>query len=40
MNAALPAQAAKTFSAWENPMGTDGFDFNEYAPTDPKAMGE
>ena len=25
---------------WENPMGTDGFEFIEYAAPDPKAMGE
>jgi 4-hydroxyphenylpyruvate dioxygenase len=25
---------------WENPMGTDGFEFVEYAAPDPKAMGE
>jgi len=25
--------------AWENPMGTDGFEFIEYAAPDPKAMG-
>jgi len=34
-NAATPAT-----SAWENPMGTDGFEFIEYAAPDPKAMGE
>jgi 4-hydroxyphenylpyruvate dioxygenase len=27
-------------SAWDNPMGTDGFEFIEYAAPDPKAMGE
>src|SRR5687767_3945681 len=26
--------------AWENPMGTDGFEFIEYAAPDPRAMGE
>ena len=26
-------------SAWENPMGTDGFEFIEYAAPDPQAMG-
>ena len=31
------AQAATT---WDNPMGTDGFEFIEYAAPDPKAMGE
>jgi 4-hydroxyphenylpyruvate dioxygenase len=24
---------------WENPMGTDGFEFIEYAAPDPGAMG-
>ena len=27
-------------TAWENPMGTDGFEFIEYAAPDPRAMGE
>jgi 4-hydroxyphenylpyruvate dioxygenase len=27
-----------TFSAWDNPMGTDGFEFIEYAAPDPLAM--
>jgi 4-hydroxyphenylpyruvate dioxygenase len=27
------------FEPWENPMGTDGFEFIEYAAPDPKAMG-
>jgi 4-hydroxyphenylpyruvate dioxygenase len=27
------------FQAWENPMGTDGFEFIEYAAPDPAAMG-
>ncbi|HEY0887635.1 MAG TPA: 4-hydroxyphenylpyruvate dioxygenase [Ramlibacter sp.] len=27
-------------AAWENPMGTDGFEFIEYAAPDPRAMGE
>jgi 4-hydroxyphenylpyruvate dioxygenase len=40
MNAALPQQATQRFQAWENPMGTDGFEFIEYAAPDPKAMGE
>ena len=40
MNAALPQQAAQAVTAWENPMGTDGFEFIEYAAPDPKAMGE
>ena len=40
MNKALPQSATQQFSAWENPMGTDGFEFIEYAAPDPKAMGE
>ncbi|HSH90422.1 MAG TPA: 4-hydroxyphenylpyruvate dioxygenase [Ramlibacter sp.] len=40
MNKALPASATQTLSGWENPMGTDGFEFIEYAAPDPKAMGE
>src|SRR4051812_20943715 len=28
-----------TFTPWENPAGTDGFEFIEYAAPDPKAMG-
>ena len=42
MNAALPdaiAQTAQTAQTWENPMGTDGFEFIEYAAPDPVAMG-
>ena len=27
-------------AAWDNPMGTDGFEFIEYAAPDPAAMGE
>src|SRR5574337_185768 len=27
-------------TSWDNPMGTDGFEFIEYAAPDPKAMGE
>ena len=30
---------ATTASAWPNPMGTDGFEFIEYAAPDPAAMG-
>src|SRR2546423_14859459 len=26
-------------AAWENPIGTDGFEFVEYAAPDPKALG-
>ena len=40
MNKALPASATQSFSGWDNPMGTDGFEFIEYAAPDPKAMGE
>jgi len=29
-----------TFTPWDNPMGTDGFEFIEYAAPDPKAMGQ
>ena len=32
------ASAQATTSAWENPMGTDGFEFIEYAAPDPAAM--
>jgi len=45
MNAALPAQATQNTTAspptaaWDNPMGTDGFEFIEYAAPDPQAMG-
>jgi 4-hydroxyphenylpyruvate dioxygenase len=28
------------FTPWDNPMGTDGFEFVEFAAPDPKAMGE
>jgi 4-hydroxyphenylpyruvate dioxygenase len=31
--------APDTRSAWDNPMGTDGFEFIEYAAPDPAAMG-
>ena len=36
MNKPLCAEANAT---WDNPMGTDGFEFIEYAAPDPKAMG-
>ena len=39
MNAPLPPAATQPTS-WDNPMGTDGFEFIEYAAPDPKAMGE
>jgi 4-hydroxyphenylpyruvate dioxygenase len=28
------------FVPWDNPMGTDGFEFIEYAASDPVAMGK
>lgn len=31
---------ATAFTPWENPMGTDGFEFIEYAAPDPAAMGK
>ena len=31
---------APTVTPWDNPMGTDGFEFIEYAAPDPKAMAE
>ena len=40
MNAALPAAATHATAAWDNPMGTDGFEFIEYAAPDPQAMGQ
>ncbi|MEJ7931012.1 4-hydroxyphenylpyruvate dioxygenase [Ramlibacter sp. AN1015] len=42
MNAPLPDTATRSSSqpgAWDNPMGTDGFEFIEYAAPDPDAMG-
>ena len=39
MNASLPASATADLSTWDNPMGTDGFEFIEYAAPDPAAMG-
>src|SRR6185312_14503786 len=36
MNAPQPLASA---TAWDNPMGTDGFEFIEYAAPDPAAMG-
>lgn len=39
MNAALSGQALEPTDAWDNPMGTDGFEFIEYAAPDPAAMG-
>ncbi len=40
MNAPAPTQTLQGESAWENPMGTDGFEFIEYAAPDPAAMGK
>jgi 4-hydroxyphenylpyruvate dioxygenase len=39
MDAALPVDASRRIDGWDNPMGTDGFEFIEYAAPDPKAMG-
>lgn len=43
MNAAItrpaPSSAPAAPAAWDNPMGTDGFEFIEYAAPDPAAMG-
>ena len=39
MNAALPETATAPQDAWDNPMGTDGFEFIEYAAPDPAALG-
>src|SRR6266536_1547935 len=33
------AMASVYPSLWENPLGTDGFEFVEYAATDPAALG-
>jgi 4-hydroxyphenylpyruvate dioxygenase len=35
----MDAPTARSFKGWDNPMGTDGFEFIEYAAPDPKAMG-
>ena len=40
MNAPLPKLSAHQKAAWDNPMGTAGFEFIEYAAPDPVAMGE
>src|SRR3954469_3643099 len=40
VNKALPQTLTQQTSAWDNPMGTDGFEFIEYAAPDPKAMGQ
>lgn len=35
----MPTAASTPPSTWDNPMGTDGFEFIEYAAPDPAAMG-
>jgi len=39
MTAATPHQTIE-FTTWDNPMGTDGFEFIEYAAPDPVVMGK
>ncbi|OOG49919.1 4-hydroxyphenylpyruvate dioxygenase [Polaromonas sp. C04] len=39
MTATSPATTPQPATAWDNPMGTDGFEFIEYAAPDPAAMG-
>lgn len=39
MPAPLPQASAPSVATWDNPMGTDGFEFIEYAAPDPAAMG-
>jgi hypothetical protein len=39
MNAALIPTPTCPATALDNPMGTDGFEFIEYAAPDPQAMG-
>ena len=39
MSAPAPHETIE-FTTWENPMGTDGFEFIEYAAPDPVAMGK
>ena len=39
MTASTPQSPAQPASGWDNPMGTDGFEFIEYAAPDPAAMG-
>jgi 4-hydroxyphenylpyruvate dioxygenase len=34
------SESTETFVPWDNPMGTDGFEFIEYAAPDPEAMGK
>ncbi|MEX8192578.1 4-hydroxyphenylpyruvate dioxygenase [Comamonas guangdongensis] len=40
MTAPQPQSNASHFQTWDNPMGTDGFEFVEYAAPDPVAMGQ
>jgi 4-hydroxyphenylpyruvate dioxygenase len=40
MNQGLPQSVTQQAPGWDNPMGTDGFEFIEFAAPDPKAMGE
>ena len=40
MNKALQQGVTEQAETWPNPMGTDGFEFIEYAAPDIKAMGE
>jgi 4-hydroxyphenylpyruvate dioxygenase len=40
MNAPLPATVTQQAKTWDNPMGTDGFEFIEYAAPDPAVMGQ
>jgi 4-hydroxyphenylpyruvate dioxygenase len=39
MTASLAFEHFEQGAAWDNPMGTDGFEFIEYAAPDPQAMG-
>ena len=39
MNARDTTASTQSAAAWDNPMGTDGFEFIEYAAPDPAAMG-
>lgn len=36
----MKSDASGTFIPWDNPMGTDGFEFIEYAAPDPVAVGQ
>ena len=40
MSATQPQTLNHSDATWDNPMGTDGFEFIEYAAPDPAAMGE